>query len=284
MRVAALYDIHGNLPALEAVLAEVQNSDIDRVVVGGDVIPGPMPCETLDLLLGLDLPVDFIYGNGELAVLAQLAAGDSGEVTYSGTVSGEPLPEPLQGLIRWTASQLRGDQEGVVRTWPGTVAIDHPDLGRVLFCHATPWSETDGFTRLTSEQSLLPVFQGLPSQLVVCGHTHMQFDRMVGTTRVVNAGSVGMPFGKPGADWLVLAGSLELRHTPYDLASAATRVRATQYPQAEEFASRSMLAPPSEEDMAHAFANVSFGKDTAQMPPNKRLQPTAASAIVSRRG
>jgi len=284
MRVAVLYDIHGNLPALEAVLAEMQKSDIDRVVVGGDVLPGPLPCETLDLLLGLDFPVEFIYGNGELAVLAQVAAGDSGEVTYSGTVSGEPLPEPLQGIIRWTAGQLRADEEDAVRAWPGTVEIDHPDLGGVLFCHATPWSETDGFTRLTSEESLLPVFSGLRSKLVVCGHTHMQFDRMVGTTRVVNAGSIGMPFGKPGADWLVLAGNIELRHTPYDLASAANRVRATQYPQAEEFASGSILAPPSEEDMAQAFANVSFGKDTAQSPPNKRLQPTAASAIASRRG
>jgi hypothetical protein len=112
----------------------------------------------------------------------------------------------------------------------------------------------------------------------------MQFDRMVGTTRVVNAGSVGMPFGKPGADWLMLARRIQLRHTPYDLVSAADRVRATQYPQAEEFASRSILEPPSEEDMARAFANVSFGKDTAQSPPNKRLQSTAASAILSRRG
>jgi predicted phosphodiesterase len=81
VRVAALYDIHGNLPALEAVLSDVRNSGVDRVVIGGDVLPGPMPRETLGLLRGLELPVEFIYGNGELGILAQLAAGDSGEVT-----------------------------------------------------------------------------------------------------------------------------------------------------------------------------------------------------------
>jgi predicted phosphodiesterase len=128
----------------------------------------------------------------------------------------------------------------------------------VLFCHGTPRSETDGFTRLTSEDCLLPVFQGLPASLVVCGHTHMQFDRMVGRTRVVNAGSVGAPFGRPGADWLLLSDEVQLRHTSYNLASAADRVRATQYPQADEFARHSILEPPSEDEMARVFANVSF--------------------------
>ena len=131
-------------------------------------------------------------------------------------------------------------------------------MGKVLFCHGTPRSETEGFTRLTPEDCLLPVFQGLAARLVVCGHTHMQFDRMVGATRVVNAGSVGMPFGRPGADWLLLSGNIQLQHTSYDLASAADRVRATQYPQAEEFAARSILEPPSEEEMVRAFTNISF--------------------------
>src|SRR6266566_918822 len=85
-------------------------------------------------------------------------------------------------------------------------------------------------------------------RVVVCGHTHMQFDRMIGPTRVVNAGSVGMPFGAPGADWLLLGSDVELRHTPYDLQSAAERIRATHYPQAEDFAMRNVLRPPSEAD------------------------------------
>ena len=99
MRVAALYDIHGNLPALEAVLEEVRSADVDQVIVGGDVLPGPMPRETLQLLLNLGIPAQFIYGNGELAVLAQIAAKDTGAVTYWGTRSGKPPPEPLREVL-----------------------------------------------------------------------------------------------------------------------------------------------------------------------------------------
>lgn len=259
MRVAALYDIHGNLPALEAVLEEVRSAGVDQIVVGGDVIPGPMPRETLELLLGLEIPVQFIYGNGELAVLAQIAAKDPSDVTYWGTTSGEPLPEPLQEVLRWTGRQLHSEQEQMLRNWPGTLQLDLPEVGSVLFCHATPRSETEGFTRLTPEDRLVPVFQGLGGTvLVICGHTHMQFDRMVGATRVVNAGSVGMPFGRPGANWLLLlGGDIQLRHTSYDFAQAADRVRAAEYPQAEEFAA-GIQEPPSEEEILRAFTNISF--------------------------
>ena len=131
-------------------------------------------------------------------------------------------------------------------------------MGRVLFCHGTPRSETEAFTRLTPEGLLLPLFQDLGKALVVCGHTHMQFDRMIGSTRVVNAGSVGMPFGRSGADWLLLGDDIELRHTVYDLEHAAARVRSTRYPQSGEFADSSILNPPSEEGMLRAFTNASF--------------------------
>ena len=89
--------------------------------------------------------------------------------------------------------------------------------------------------------------------LVVCGHTHMQFDRTVGTTRIVNAGSVGMPFGAPGAYWLLLGPGVELRRTTYDLENAATRIRATSYPQAESFAATNVIKPPSEESILEMF-------------------------------
>jgi predicted phosphodiesterase len=230
---------------------------VDHIVVGGDVLPGPMPQETLALLFDLEVPVRFIYGNGELAALAQIEAAASGIVEYWGTVSGQPLPEPLQEIIRWSGSQLSTEYQDALRRWPGTLELDL-SVGKVLFCHGTPRSETESFTRLTAADSLLPVFQGSAASLVVCGHTHMQFDRMIGTTRVVNAGSVGMPFGQPGADWLLLADEVHLQHTAYDLASAAERVRATGYPQAEEFATRSILEPPAEDEMSRALANVSF--------------------------
>jgi diadenosine tetraphosphatase ApaH/serine/threonine PP2A family protein phosphatase len=112
------------------------------------------------------------------------------------------------------------------------------------------------FTRLTREDRLLPVFEGLNVPVVVCGHTHMQFDRMIGRTRVLNAGSVGMPFGEPGAYWLLLGPDIQLRHTPYDLAKAAGRIRDTKYPQAHQFAAGNVLRPPSEEKSLEAFSGV----------------------------
>jgi predicted phosphodiesterase len=256
MRVAALYDIHGNLPALEAVLGDIRQADVDQIVVGGDVVPGPMPRETLGHLLDLDLPTHFIYGNGELAILAQMAGVRTGPVTYWGTTSGARPPESIVEIYRWTAAQLQPEFEPVLARWPKTLQLEIDGLGHVLFCHSTPRSETEAFTRLTSESRLLPIFKGLNVRVVVCGHTHMQFDRMIGRTRVVNAGSVGMPFGEPGAHWLLLGPDIQLRHTPYDLAKTAERIRATSYPQAEDFATHNVLQPPSGKEMLEAFSKA----------------------------
>ena len=245
MRVAAIYDIHGNLPALEAVLQEIRAAGADLIVVGGDVLPGPMPIETLSGLLKLETPIQFIRGNGEASVLAQLAGTESGT-----------LPEQAREATRWTAQQLRPEHQRVIASWPATFRLAVRGLGEVLFCHATPRNDTEIFTRLTAEERLLPVFDGISVPLVICGHTHMQFDRMVGTIRVVNAGSVGMPFGLTGADWLLLGPDVELRHTAFDLAQAAERIRKTEYPQAEDFAARNVLQAPSEEEMLKVFTRA----------------------------
>jgi len=245
MLVAAIYDIHANLPALEAVLEEIRQVGADHVVVGGDVLPGPMPRETLAYLLDLGIPVQFIYGNGEIAVLEQMAGKDPATV-----------PEHYRPVIRWTAQQLRPEYEGLLARWPKTVTLGIPGIGEVLFCHATPRNENEIFTRLTPEERLLPIFEALNVSAVVCGHTHMQFDRMVGTVRVVNAGSVGMPFGEPGADWLLLGPDVQLRHTRYDLAKAAEQIRDTGYPQAHDFAANNVLQPPSETKMLDLFTRA----------------------------
>jgi len=257
MRVAALCDIHANLPALEAVLAEVREARVDRIVFGGDIVPGPMMRETLERILTLDIPAHFVHGNGELGMLAQIDAPDPSAVTYWGTTSGSPLPEPLKEVVRWSAGQLLPDHARVMAIWPRTVRLGIPGVGKVLFCHATPHSETDAFTRLTPEEVLLPVFEGLDADVVVCGHTHMQFDRMIGGTRVVNAGSVGMPFGRTGADWLLLAPGVELRNTSYDLLRAGELIRQTEYPQARELAD-SLVQPPAEDDILKVFTRISF--------------------------
>jgi putative phosphoesterase len=244
MRVAAIYDIHGNLPALEAVLAEIRQADVDQVVVGGDVLPGPMPRETLDCLLDLEVPVRFISGNGDRVVVEQMKGKESNEV-----------PQQFREVIRWNAQQLHPDDEQRLAGWPKTVCVQVRGLGDVLFCHATPRNDIEVFTRLTPEDRLVKVFEGLDVPVVVCGHTHMQFDRTIGAIRVVNAGSVGMPFQGPGAYWLLLGPDVQLRRTAYDLANAAERIRATKYPQGEDFAA-GVLKPPTEAATLELFSKA----------------------------
>lgn len=245
MRVAAIFDVHGNLPALEAVLDDIRHAAVDEIIVGGDVFPGPMPMDVLSRLAALSVPVRFIKGNGDRVVLAARSGGDITEV-----------PPAYQEVVRWGAQLLSDGEARKIDTWPPTLATEVAGLGAVLFCHATPRNDTEIFTRQTLESRLLRVFEGVDVPLVVCGHTHMQFDRRVAKLRVVNAGSVGMPYGEPGAYWLLLGPTVEHRRTTYDLSRAAARIRATKYPQAEEFAAGSVLQPPSEEQMLAAFSRV----------------------------
>lgn len=254
MRVAALYDIHGNLPALEAVLEDVERAGADLIVVGGDVVPGFMPEQTVARLLTLGDRARYIHGNCEPAILAQLAAPDADSATYWGTASGRPLPEPYRAQMRWSAERVRR-HEKLFASWPRTLRLMIDGLGEVLFCHATPRSETEIFTNRTAEAKLIPVFTGLGADVVVCGHTHMQFDRRVGASRVVNAGSVGAPFGEPGAHWALLGPSIELRRTTYDLERAAQRVRASGFPAADE-AANELLQPPDEETMLELYSRA----------------------------
>lgn len=239
MRLAFLSDVHGNLPALEATLAAVSAARADRLVVGGDVFPGPLGAECLARLAEVDVPLRYLSGNGERETLA--------------AVDGEELitvPPAYRAPVEWGARGLNPDQVQALRHWPLTLEIDVRGVGAVLFCHATPRSDREIFTRVTPDDRIAPAFEGVTAALVVCGHTHMAFDRRVGRLRVLNAGSVGMPFGTPGAHWLLLdATGPHFMHTPYDLADAAARIRATAYPGAEAFATNHVLHSPSEEAM-----------------------------------
>jgi putative phosphoesterase len=245
MRIAALYDIHGNLPALEAVLREVRAANVDHILIGGDVLPGPMPRECLDILYGLSTPTTFIMGNGDRETLA----------TRHGQMSAI-IPAYFHEAMQWNAAQLTDRDETIISAWPLTQRMRVDGAGDVLFCHATPRNDTEIFTEVTAVEKLAPIFDPLGVDLLVYGHIHMQSDRMVGRTRVVNAGSVGMPFEEPGAYWLLLGPAVELRRTSYDLQAAADRIRHTAYPQAEQSASGNILTTPAKQPMLEAFSKA----------------------------
>lgn len=242
MRIAALYDIHGNLPALEAVLDEVQRESVHAIVAGGDILSGPMQAECLELLRAFPTPVHYISGNCEREVIAARHGKENGN-----------LPPFALELLRWSAHRLSAGQEQSIACWPRTFTIEMPCFGRVLFCHATPRSDDEIFTARTDEAVLAPIFEPANADVVVCGHTHMQFDRTIGTKRVVNAGSVGMPFGSTGADWLLLGPDIELRHTLYDRETAARRIAATGFPNSAAF---DMLHPPAAEKMLDLYSRA----------------------------
>jgi putative phosphoesterase len=190
MPVATLYDVHGNLRALEAVLAEIP--DGATIVVGGDVVAGgEQPSETLERLRALDDRVVWIRGNADRELRRE---------------EGSTVPEEFIGP---TIAALTEEQIEFLHSLPESVQIDD-----VLYVHASPRNDVDIFTELTPEERIAFLFADVDADVVVCGHTHMQFDRVVAGKRVVNSGSVGMPYEQePGAYWLL---DLAPRHTPYE--------------------------------------------------------------------
>jgi predicted phosphodiesterase len=183
-RVAALYDVHGNLPALDAVLADVDRAGVEEIVWGGDVVPGPMPVDTLARLR--ERGGRFVMGNGDRESLT--------------------------------------DRE-LLATFEPTVSVDIDGLGPTLFCHGSPRSDEEMITRATPPERLAPMLGGVAEKVVVCGHTHQQFDLRCGEHRVLNAGSVGMPYeGVAAAFWLLLGPDAEMRRTEYDVAALTDRL------------------------------------------------------------
>jgi predicted phosphodiesterase len=223
MNVLALYDIHGNVEALDAVLADPRAAEPDAVVVGGDAVPGQFAAEVLARLDALGVPTHWIRGNGEREV---------GEATAPGTP-----PAPADDLVLVTA-QLSAQAIGAERAralgaLPLTLALDG-----VRYCHATPRRDDELLTRISTPARCADALQGVQEALVVAGHTHQQDDRTVGATRFVNAGSVGLPYeGDGAARWLWVAdGVPHLNTTNYDAAGAGARLLAAGWPDVDSIA------------------------------------------------
>jgi predicted phosphodiesterase len=216
MRVAVLSDIHGHLPALEAVLAEVDEAAVDRVVLTGDIAAGPMPVPTLRRLLELGERAVWVRGNGDRYLLG---------------VPDAP-PDPV---VPWAAAQLTPDLRAHLAGLPLTVTLDIDGLGPTLFCHATPRDDEEVALVDSTLERWAEVLAGRPEQTVVLGHTHMPFVRLADRRLIVNPGSVGMPYGRGGAHWALLGPGVELRETRYDTAAAGTTLAAHGYPGIEDW-------------------------------------------------
>jgi putative phosphoesterase len=243
MRIAVLADIHGNLPALEAVLADVALTDADLLMICGDVASGPLPIETLEVLRALPR-AQFVRGNA-----------DRGLVT---AFDGEKLPRLPGPAFDWCASQLSREHRDFLASFTEPVSVEVDGVGRVLFCHGSPRSDEEMMTAETPDSRLREFLSGVEADLVVCGHTHMPFDRVVDGVRIINPGSVGMPYGEPGAFWALLGPGVEFRRTEYDRAAAAALIRRSAWPGAEEFASSNVLSVPRVE-AAMAFFRANGG-------------------------
>jgi putative phosphoesterase len=240
--VAVLSDIHGVLPALEAVLAEPAVVGAERIVLTGDIAAGPQPVAVLDRLLGLGDRVTWVRGNADRE-LVSLARG-----------GGTDIPDPI---APWAAKQLRPDHVELLAGLPHPVTLAVDGFGDVVFCHGTPRDDNEVVlvdTRLDRwAEALAELSEDV--RTVVCGHTHMPFVRLAHGRQIVNPGSVGMPYGRPGAHWALLTdGAVSLRRSVFDPARAGAAIRRdSSYPDVAEWTDYYLYARASDAEAIATF-------------------------------
>ncbi|MGE5287905.1 MAG: metallophosphoesterase family protein [Micromonosporaceae bacterium] len=256
MRVAVLADIHGNLPALDAVLGEVLATGVDAIVLNGDLADGPLPAETLDRLEEVGDRAIWVRGNGD-RWLAEAFDG-----TY------RPAGGPADTLITWGATQITRAHRDRLASLPMTVTADIEGLGPVMFCHATarddnemilvdsPMEQYEEAFAVRGAAPARGAASGPPPQTIVVGHSHMPFDRLAHRRRIVNPGSVGMPYGHDGAAWALLGPDVVLRRTRYDTQAAAAMLAASTMPDIEEFVARNVRTTPGDAEALAVFTKV----------------------------
>ena len=240
--VAVLSDIHGVLPALDAVLAEPDVAGAERIVLTGDIAAGPQPTEVLDRLLNLNDRVTWVRGNADRE-LVELA-------------SGIDIPAPDQ-ISPWAARQLTADHRDWLAGLPHPVVLDVDSFGPVLFCHGTPRDDAEVVLVDTRLDRWADVLGAVPDDVatIVCGHTHMPFTRLAHRRQIINPGSVGMPYGQAGAHWALLRGGIvSLRRTDFDVPAACAAIcEQSSYPDAADWADYFLWARASDADALAAF-------------------------------
>ena len=255
--VAALYDIHGNLPALQAVLSDLNDLLPDLIVVGGDIAAGPMPAVCIDEVTALGDRVIAIRGNADRELVALWDAHERND---------QPTLAAADEGSAWAARQLDRRQRDWLAALPLSVTVDIAGLGMVRFCHGSPRSDEEIITAITPDARLVPMLEDVSEPVVVCGHTHVQFNRHVAGKRIVNAGSVGTPYAtEPGAYWALLGSEVELRWTPYNGDAAAERLRVSTMPGIEEFITGNVLTLPDPDEATAYFERVAHERIASEL-------------------
>jgi predicted phosphodiesterase len=238
MRIAVLADIHGNLPALRAVLRELDADGYDAIVVAGDVVAGPLVRQPLELLASRPEPVHWLRGNCEREAVA----------AFDGVAQAD---DPAGRGAAWSARALDRRWRDELARWPIARSLDG-----ACFCHGSPSSDEELITRRTPDEVLLELLSGVSERLVVGGHTHQQMVRRLhdGLT-YANAGSVGLPYeGRAGAFWMTVDGGVPLpRETSYDLDGALAELRASGYPGLDELLKESLVEPVDPDEVSAFF-------------------------------
>lgn len=249
MRVAVLADIHGNLPALEVVLRDVEaTGGVDAIVLNGDLADGPMPAQTLDLLEELGKRAIWVRGNTD----RDLAAA------FDGTFQPSGLPaNPPADYFTWCAARIGRAHRDRLAAMPLRVTLDIDGLGAVAFCHGTARDDNEFILVDSPIGHYQAAFADVTEHTVVLGHTHMPFDRLADTRRFLNPGSVGLPYGHAGAGWALLGPDVALRRTLYDpRAATATLLASASDLPGIEFITGNMAAAASDAEAMAAFTET----------------------------
>ncbi len=242
--VAVIADVHGVLPALDAVLAEPDVVAAERIVALGDVAAGPEPGAVLDRLMALGDRVVWIMGNADREMVEYRSGAR------------QQLADPISG---WAARQLSHRHLARLASQPRAATIAVAGLGRLLFCHATPGSDEEVVLVDAAPARWATLLGLLPAAIdgVVCGHTHMPFARLAAGRLVVNPGSIGMPYGRPGAHWAMLGPGVELRRTLFDVEAACAALLARcGFADIGRWADEALRTPPSD---VEAMAGLAAG-------------------------
>ncbi len=249
--VAAIYDIHGNLPALDAVLAEIDRDGIERILVGGDVAAGPMPRPVIARLRELGERAWFVQGNADRLMVE----------AFDQTIQEQAPP-----TLDWASRQITRDDRNFLASFEENVVIAIDEIGTVRFCHGSPRSDEEIITAKTSDARLAAILANTRESTVVCGHTHHQFELRYDRWRVIDAGSVGMPYeGTPGARWLQLGAKTAHRTTFYDIDGAADILRRESgHPDIDTWIEEYLHHPATSEYVSQLFEQMAIDRDNAE--------------------